>query len=172
MPAIDAAAAFTASRVTTRELRFADDTVQTTAAGAGATFAAREWNTGRVIVGGGLTFTGDAGQWKNAVWQQVPGADGDVLEWPNVLLAAGAYTMRIIGTTGNSAAIQDWRLNGVLIPALTGLDWFSGPFVNNVIMSGAVIIAADGIQTLRSTVNGQNGASLGFDLFITDWWIE
>ena len=86
-------------------------------------------------------------------------------------LRAGTYTFYVLGTLMTSGGIIDWTLDGVEIVAAQ--DWYNNPNVFNTEKSDAgVVVAFDGWHTLRSTVDGKNGASTGHDIILTKFWFE
>lgn len=82
-------------------------------------------------------------------------------------LAAGTYTLRFICRTNNDAAILDFDIDGVEVASF---DCYSAGVVNNVIFTQAgIVIAADGLKTIRLRSDGRNGASTGWQIRITEF---
>ncbi|HEY4723983.1 MAG TPA: hypothetical protein VII92_19170 [Anaerolineae bacterium] len=123
-----------------------------------------------VISGNALAPTVDAGQTYAHYTYQNASANGDIFT-QSVFLRAGSYTLSVLGETTANSGLADWYFDGA--PIVTGQDWYSGATVRNVIKTSASFtVADDGYHILRGTVNGQNGASGGFDLKLTKMWFK
>jgi hypothetical protein len=99
---------------------------------------------------------------------QNPPANGDTFTH-GCLLAAGTYTLKILGITDPSYGKIDWYLDGVSIA--TGQDWYSaGALVKNVVKTVAnVSVVGSGWHILRGTVNGKNGTSTNYYIALTKY---
>lgn len=86
------------------------------------------------------------------------GADGDTFT-QSVFLAAGTYTLSMLGITTTSGPKVDIYLDGVL--ALAGIDWYSGSTTYNVTKTGSITLATDGYHVLKFVTNGQNASGDG-----------
>jgi hypothetical protein len=95
---------------------------------------------------------------------QNPGANGDRFTH-QFFLAAGAYTLNVLGPTFSDAGKVDWYIDGLL--AVAGQDWYSGATVQNVVKTAAVAVASSGQHVLLGVINGHNGASAGYYLYLT-----
>lgn len=84
--------------------------------------------------------------------------DGDWQEW-SVCLAAGTYTITVIGFTINTQGSTDYTLDGA---AVGTKDWYSAGFAFNVVAQFTGIAATAGVHTFRGTVNGKNPGSTDY----------
>lgn len=92
-------------------------------------------------------------------------ANGNVFEHYFVI-AAGSYSISMIGVTAASGAKLDWYLDGTLIAS--GQDWYSAATIFNVVKTiGTVNITQPGQHTLRAVVNGRNVSANDWRSFLT-----
>ncbi len=91
--------------------------------------------------------------------------DGDWQEW-SVCLAAGTYTITVIGITQSNCASTDYTLDGA---AVGTKDWYSEGFAFNVVAQFTGIAATAGVHTFRGTVNGKNPGSTDYAM-PTQWF--
>ena len=123
-----------------------------------------------VISGNALTRTIDAAQTHNLYVYQNASANGDIFT-QSMFLRAGTYTLSVLGETTANSGLVDWYFDGA--PIVSGQDWYSGATVRNVVkVSASFTVASDGYHVLKGTVNGQNGASGGYDLKLTKMWLK
>ncbi len=101
---------------------------------------------------------------------QSPAANGDVFEMQPFLIAAGTYTLSVLGILYNNGGIMKWTLDGVNV--ITGQDWYGVGSTFNTIKTGSITIATDGIHTLRGVTTGQNVSSIGFFIALTKVWLD
>lgn len=122
-----------------------------------------------IITGAALTITQDSAQ-RYAFWayQNAP-ANGDTFEY-SFLLAAGTYTLRVLGMTANSRGMIDWKIDGTTV--VSGQDWYNGSLTYNVVKTASVTVATDGVHTLRGIVNGKNASSSAYQMLLTKIWIR
>ena len=120
--------------------------------------------------GNALARTYDANQYQNLYAYQNAGANGDKFT-QGFYLRAGTYTFYIIGLTGSNSGKVDWTLDGAASPFMQGQDWYSASTTYNVIKSVAnVLVTGSGYHKLQGKINGQNGASTGFNLKLTAYY--
>ena len=123
-----------------------------------------------VIIGNPLNPLVDANQVYNFCVYQNAAANGDMFS-QSVFLRAGTYTFSVLGETTNASGLADWYLDGSLV--VSGQDWYSAGTTRNVVKSTvSITIASDGYHVLKGTVNGQNGASGGYELRLTKMWFK
>lgn len=91
--------------------------------------------------------------------------DGDWQEW-SVCLAAGTYTITVIGVATGSYGSTDYTLDGA---AVGTKDWYSADFAFNVVAQFTGIAATAGVHTFRGTVNGKNPGSTDYAT-LTQWF--
>ena len=85
---------------------------------------------------------------------------GDEIEYLNVPIASGTYTIRIFwASTNNSAGIAKMKIDGV--DALN-TDLYTAGTVNNVITDHAGISIVSGFHNIRIYCNTKNGASANY----------
>lgn len=102
------------------------------------------------------------------MYQTTFGNNGDFFT-AGFFLAAGTYTVTVVGVTNSSFGKADWLVDGA--SATTGQDWYSASITRNVIKTFSLTIAAGGYHTLQVTVNGKNASSSGFTLGFTKIFI-
>ncbi len=123
-----------------------------------------------VISGNALAPTVDAAQTYAHYVYQNASANGNIFT-NSVFLRAGTYTLSVLGETTVNSGLADWYFDGA--PIVSGQDWYSGATARNVVKTSASFtVADDGYHVLRGTVNGQNGASGGYDLLLTKMWFK
>jgi len=120
------------------------------------------------VVGGAVGSTHQASQDFAYYSEQAGALNGDTFVHP-FYLAAGAYTLNILGVKVNNAGKVDWYIDNVLV--LAGTDWYSGVAAYNVIVTQAVAVVGNGRHTLKGVVNGQNVASGGYRATLTAMYI-
>jgi len=119
-----------------------------------------------VTAGNAITVVVTADQYYNSRAYQNTAADGDTFT-QSVTLAAGTYTMTILGSKGNSRGIIDWTLGGVSIE--TGQDWYDAApaTYNDVETVTSISVTNPGTYVLRGTVNGKNASSTDYYIVLT-----
>ncbi len=90
---------------------------------------------------------------------QDPPANGDTFR-QQFYLAAGAYTLSVLGYTANDAGIVDWFIDGVLV--VSGQDWYTLLPGANTVKTAAVNVIGNGQHQIRGVINGKNVASINF----------
>lgn len=87
------------------------------------------------------------------------------------LLAAGSYTLSVLGATLNTSPKIDWYLDGVLV--VSGQDWYSSSLTYSVIKTASVTVCGNGFHTLKAVVNGRNaGNTTGYRFICTCVWLK
>lgn len=119
---------------------------------------------GTVTVGNAYTLLHNAAQDFAHRAIQVPPADGDSFTHP-FYLAAGSYTMKVMGYEGVGRGRIDWYIDGVKVISLQ--DWYAAVDANNIIKSASVTVVGNGRHTLTCIVNGKNGASAEYYIDLT-----
>lgn len=119
-----------------------------------------------VTSGNGITVAVTADQYYNFRAYQDAAADGDTFT-QSVTLAAGTYTMTILGSKGNTRGIIDWTLGGVSIE--TGQDWYDAAAAtyNDVETVTSISVTNPGTYVLQGTVNGKNASSTDHYVVLT-----
>jgi len=110
------------------------------------------------------TATGGSGlfvlNWANDATK----ADDDNITY-NVYLAAGTYTLRLLCQTQNNGGIVDIDFDAV---EKASFDTYSAGLVQNVVFSQAAIaVAASGLVAIKLRLDGKNGASGAYGLYMT-----
>lgn len=85
-------------------------------------------------------------------------------------LAAGIYTMTVLGATGSGFGIVDYYLDGAALAFVGGIDWYSAVLTENVEMTQSVTISIGGRHTLKIKVNGKNAGSSDYRFANTAIW--
>lgn len=127
------------------------------------------WFDEATVSAGGLSTAIDVGQKYNIINYPTTHANGQYIE-TTFWLAAGTYTLSVLGQTENDACVVDWTIDGGA--AIAGQDWYSSGATKNVVQTGSVTVATSGLHTLRGTVNGKNGSSSNFYLILTKAWLS
>lgn len=142
------------------------------AGGGGFPVHATLWHDESVAtVGAALAHAIDLAQFYSVMTYNGTPTNGDTFE-QEFFIAAGTYTLFVLGETFNSAGRIDWYLDAEGSPQIALQDWYSGGAVYNVVKSGAITITGDGVHTLRGVVNGKNGSSSSFYVQFTKMWIR
>jgi hypothetical protein len=81
-------------------------------------------------------------------------------------MAAGTYTMAVMGVRGASSGSVQWSLDGRVLNK-DAQDWYARGTVRNELVGISGINVADGNHVLRANIVGKNAASAGFELNIT-----
>lgn len=143
------------------------DTVIITTGGGGATYplaAEMFLELATVTAGNAMEIEIDTAQAYNHDYLQNTAADGDTYTIP-FFLAAGTYTLAVLGRTSTNRGKQDLYVDNVLVGTL---DWYNAITQWNILKTiGSVAVATDGQHVLKSVVNGKNGSSTNFFLTIT-----
>lgn len=91
-------------------------------------------------------------------------ANGDAVEG-KFSLAAGTYDLDLLCITSSAYAMVDVSIDGVVVGSV---DLYSAGEVDNAHKTlTSVVVATDGIHTLRLTANGKNGASSSYYILVT-----
>lgn len=96
-------------------------------------------------------------------------ANGDSFSL-SFFIAAGAYTLNVLGLTIGGCAMADWYIDDLLV--VTGQDWYSAGPVWNVIKFDAVNVLWDGYHTLKCVINGRNASAVAWHLDLTKVWLK
>lgn len=122
-----------------------------------------------VTVGNAMAKTIDAAQSYAFYMIRTPSSgDGDAFT-NGCFLAAGTYTLSVLGATMDTAGKADYLLDGVSIS--TGQDWYSASITRNVVKTIAdVVVTYSGWHALTVTVNGKNGSSSAYRIPLTKYW--
>ena len=117
-----------------------------------------------VVVGNVLVLSHDGAQDFSHHVSQSPNANGDTFTYP-FCMAAGSYTLDVLGVKLNSCGKLDWYIDNVL--AVAGQDWYAAGATYLIIFTTAVTVIGSGWHTLKGVVNGKNVASGGYRIALT-----
>ena len=128
------------------------------------------WHDASIVTAGNaIVITHDALQNYSLFSQQPNAADGDTFT-QSFLLAAGTYTLAVLGQTNNSKGRIDWYIDNVKVVSLQ--DWYSAGVVYNVVQSVASItVTGSGRHVLKGVINGHNGSSSNYWMLLTKIWL-
>lgn len=115
-----------------------------------------------------ITTTIDAAQNYAFYSNCADNADGDDFT-TSFSLAAGTYTVYVLGVTFNNRAILDWEVDDVSVE--TGQDWYSAGVVAGAVKTFPITVT-DGYHKLEGIVNGKNASSSAFIVTLTKIWIK
>jgi hypothetical protein len=120
-----------------------------------------------VLAGNALTVANQSTQKYAIDVYQSPPANGDSFSL-SFFLAAGTYTMYVLGQTNSDHGKIDWYIDNVV--AISGQDWYNGSAQTNITKSGSVTVIGNGYHVLKGTVNGKNGSSSNYYIERTKIW--
>lgn len=146
----------------------------TPSGGGGGTYpvTATLWRDEDVVtVGNALISTVDAAQLYAFTAYQNAAANGDTFTH-KFFLAAGTYTLSVLGITASDAGKIDWYLDAEGSPQISGQDWYAGGTTRNVIQTASITVTGSGVHTLKGVLNGKNGSSTNFFAQLTKMWIR
>ena len=81
-----------------------------------------------------------------------------------VYLAAGTYTLRLIGGKNSNAGILDIYLDAVEVASFD--QYVAVPVYNQVFTQAGIVVASSKLYTLTCKVDGRNGASSNFYVYL------
>jgi hypothetical protein len=122
-----------------------------------------------VKTGNALSMVAEPQQMLNSAPRQSAAADGDNFTY-SAFLAAGTYTLSVMGIKSTVSGKLDWYIDGVI--AIIGQDWYAAAPVYNAIMSLSLTVIGDGYHVVEGKVNGKNGSSSGYLNALTCWSIN
>lgn len=123
-----------------------------------------------VIAGNALAVDISTGAYCNGWWWQSAAANGDAFT-QTFVLAEGTYTFYALGRNHTSGGRIDWYIDDVAIA--TAQDWYAGSVAPNVVKSvPSVVIAEGGRHVLKGVINGKNGSSGGYAMYLTKYWLK
>jgi hypothetical protein len=102
-------------------------------------------------------------------WNESSHANADSFTL-GVFLAAGSYTMSVLGLAYTSRGKLDWYIDDVAV--VTGQDWYDAGLTANVTKTATVAVATDGMHTLKGIVNGKNAESTDYYYVLTKIWFR
>lgn len=106
----------------------------------------------------GISIAIRTSQLNNFFAFQTTAANGDSFTLSGVL-AAGTYTLYVIGCPSTNRGIIDYYLDGA-ITGVTGQDWRNGGGeLFNVIKTGSITIATDGYHVIKGLIVGTSGGA-------------
>ena len=122
-----------------------------------------------VTAGNALTRTIAASQAYGWFAYQNAAADADSFTY-TLVLAAGTYTMYVLGKTNSSYGKLDWDLDGTTIT--TGQDWYAAETFNVTKTVASIVVTTGGRLVLTGTVNGKNAGSTNYNIGLTKIWFK
>lgn len=122
-----------------------------------------------ILSGGALPFLINTAQVHNGGASQSPIANGDSFS-QSFVLAAGTYTLYVLGWTNTNRGKIDWYIDNVL--NISGQDWYAGVLTSNIVLSGTVTVIGSGRHILKAVVNGKNASSSDYAATLTKFWLK
>lgn len=113
----------------------------------------------QVIGAGTWTFTALSGQFLSGPFFNSSGADLDNITY-NVYLAAGTYTLRLLGAQYTSSGIVDIDIDAAEVGSVD--QYASSNTPNHIYTVTNISIAASGAHTIKVRVDGKNASSSGY----------
>jgi len=118
-----------------------------------------------VLTGNHIVVTVDTAQRHAFIANQSAAANGDA-STNGCYLAAGTYTLNVLGVSGPLRAKLDIALDGLTI--VSGQDWYAAALTHEVIKSTAgVVVPYSGWHTVKLTTNGRNALATGWVMSLT-----
>ena len=118
-----------------------------------------------VLTGNHIVVTVDTAQRHAFIANQSAAANGDV-STNGCYLAAGTYTLNVLGVSGPLRAKLDIALDGLTI--VSGQDWYAAALTHEVIKSTVgVVVPYSGWHTVKLTTNGRNALATGWVMSLT-----
>jgi len=105
----------------------------------------------------------------SAVSQGGTAHDGDYFTLP-FTIAAGTYTVYVLGIRSTNRGKLDWYLDAAGSPFEAGQDWYSVTADYNYIQTMSITIGSDGNHVLKGKINGKTGSAYYWAL--TKIWIR
>lgn len=119
-----------------------------------------------VTVGNAISVVNQPSQNYGTYSVQSTAADGDTFT-QSFLLAAGTYTLKVLGYTDNNRGKIDWYIDDTIV--VSGQDWYSANGTLNVFkQDGSISVVGNGRHVLKGVVNGKNGSSSGYYICLTN----
>ena len=144
-------------------------TGNTGATGATSTSASIWYDECIFSVGTTLTWSATVTMWYNTLQYQSPfAAAGNSFSYP-FPMAAGTYTMYIMGGTNASGGIITWYIDGV---SQGTTDTYASGSTTRTQWTAAVTVVGTGMHTLQGSVLTKNGASGGYATVLNKMWIR
>ncbi len=97
-------------------------------------------------------------------------ANSDQFRTVPFLIAAGTYTLHLLGNANPANGILDLYLDSDGSPFEAGIDWYNVSNLDAVEKTVSITIPTDGNHTIKGVVNGQSGSD--FYILLTNWWID
>ena len=104
----------------------------------------------------GITLNGTASQAGGLIAQQTTPANNDEFTF-GVWLAAGTYTLSVLGVKNTVNGKLDWYVDNV--SQFTGQDWYAASATYNTVLTGSVTVVGDGYHVIKAKVNGKHASS-------------
>ncbi len=117
-----------------------------------------------IVSGNGLTHSVYSTQLFNTASFQGSPSDGDSFTH-SCVLAAGTYTLYLLGRSGADRGIIDWAINGSTVAS--GQDWYSAGTTDNVQKTVTNLSIPAGLVALKGTINGKNASSSNYYMPLT-----
>ena len=126
------------------------------------------WHDQSLVIAGNSLYTAiEAGQPYCHFLNQNPGANFD--QWKNSFTCqAGTYTFYALGIQDTDCGKLDIAIDD---NTLGTLDWYTGSYTPNVVLSIGSIVLSEGYHVLKGTVNGKNGSSSAYRVGLTKMWL-
>lgn len=83
----------------------------------------------------------------------------------SIFIAAGTYTLAILGETRSTCGILDVYVDNVF--QYGSQDWYSAGTTNNVVKTGTIVVVGDGYHVIKFLNNGKNVSSTDWGMLFT-----
>lgn len=117
-----------------------------------------------VVSGNALNRWSTSNQYYGFLTQQAaPYSDGD--SWTQSFEAeAGSYTIEVVGMSWSDRGILEIFIDDV---SQGTQDWYSGGAGYNASKTTSITVVGDGYHKLTGTINGKNGSSSSYDMYLS-----
>jgi hypothetical protein len=122
-----------------------------------------------VIAGNAIAVTIDTGQVGNFYARQNTSTNGDSFS-QSFFARAGTYTLAVEGQNNANNGLIDWYIDNVQV--VSAQDWYAAAPAKNIIKTATVTVGGDGYHVIKGLINGKNGASGGYNMDLTRYWLR
>ncbi len=121
-----------------------------------------------VTSGNALAFVALASTMFGGAHYQNVSANGNTFT-QSFVLKAGTYTLSALGMTWTNTGKIDWYIDDTL--AVSGQDWYAAAQTTTVVKTASVTVVGNGRHVLKGVVNGKNGSSSGYNMYLCKMWL-
>jgi len=121
-----------------------------------------------VTAGNAIANVVDTGSRYCTYSNQNTAADGDTFT-QSFLLAAGTYSLCVLGSTFTSRGKIDWYIDDVKVVSLQ--DWYAASLgINTIKTVGSIAVVGNGRHVLKGVINGKHASSSSYFMLLQKMW--